>query len=136
MMDTGRKTSYIYTTNLNNGIIISKIKPKKNKNGSHLLTQKIIYRKSQNFSKTPTLKIAFKTTSTIGKLLNEKQETNSYEQSGIYKLTCQSCHKVYIGQTGRNLEMRYKEHIRNIRFNKYGSAFTQHILHKRHQYRQ
>jgi hypothetical protein len=47
--------------------------------------------------KDTNLKTAFKTTSTIGKLLNEKQETNSYEQSGIYKITCQSCYKVYIG---------------------------------------
>jgi hypothetical protein len=30
--------------------------------------------------------------------------------------------------------MRYKEHIRNIRFNKDESAFAQHILNKRHQY--
>jgi hypothetical protein len=78
--------------------------------------------------------MAFKTTSITGKLLNEKQETNSCEQCGIYKITCQSCHKVYIGHTGRNLTMRYKEHIRNIRFHKDESAFTQHILNKRHQY--
>jgi hypothetical protein len=38
----------------------------------------------------------------------------------------------YIGQTGRNLT-RYKEHIRNIRFNKDESAFAQHILNKQHQ---
>jgi hypothetical protein len=43
------------------------------------------------------------------------------------------CHKVYIGQTGRNLTTRYKEHIRNIRFNKEESAFAQHILGKGHQ---
>jgi hypothetical protein len=59
--------------------------------------------------KDTNLKIALKTTSTLGKLLNEKQEMNSCKQCGIYKITCQSCHKVYIGQTGRNLTMRYKE---------------------------
>jgi hypothetical protein len=82
------------------------------------------------------LKIAFKTNSTIGKLLNEKQEMNPYEQSGIYKITCQSCHKVYVSQTDRNLITihGHKEHIRNIRFNKGDSAFAQHILNKRHQY--
>jgi hypothetical protein len=59
---------------------------------------------------------------------------NPYEQSGIYKLTCQSCHKAYIGQTGRNLTTRYKEHIGNICYNKDESAFAQHILSKQHQY--
>jgi hypothetical protein len=83
--------------------------------------------------KDTNLKIAFKTPSTIDKLLNEKQETNSYGQSGIYKITCQSCYKIYIGQTGRHLT-RYKEHIRNIRLNKDESTFDQHILNKGHQY--
>jgi hypothetical protein len=91
-------------------------------------------RKITKLFKDTNLKIAFKTTSTLGKLLNEKQEIDSYERSRIYKITCQSCHKVYISQTGRNLTTRYKEHIRNIRSNKDESAFTQHILNKRHQY--
>jgi hypothetical protein len=58
---------------------------------------------------------------------------NPYKQSGSYKLTCQSCHKAYIGQTGRNLTTRYKEHTRNIRFNKDELAFAQHVLNKQHQ---
>jgi AICAR transformylase/IMP cyclohydrolase PurH len=60
-------------------------------------------RKITKLFKHTNLKIAFKATSTIEKLLKEKQGTNSHEQSGIYKITCQSCHKVYIGQMGRNL---------------------------------
>jgi hypothetical protein len=47
---------------------------------------------------------------------------------------CQSCHKVYIGQTGRSLNIRYTEHIRSIRYNKEDSAFAQHILNTGHQY--
>jgi hypothetical protein len=43
-------------------------------------------------------------------------------------------HKVYIGQTGRNLTTRYKELIRKVRLNKDKSAFAQHILNKQHQY--
>jgi hypothetical protein len=49
-------------------------------------------------------------------------------------MTCQSCRKVYIGQTGRTLTTRYKEHIRNIRFNTEEPAFAQHTLGKIHQY--
>jgi hypothetical protein len=80
------------------------------------------------------IKIAFRTSNTIDKLLGNGYKTNKYEKSGIYKLTCQSCQKTYIGQTGRNLKTRYKEHIRNIRLNKDESAFAQHILNRRHQY--
>jgi hypothetical protein len=81
-------------------------------------------RKVTKLFKDTNMKIAYRTTSTIGKLLDEKHKTNPYEQSGIYKLTCQSCHKMYIGQTGRKLTTRYKEHIRNIRFKKDESAFA------------
>jgi hypothetical protein len=59
------------------------------------------------------IKIAFKTTHIIDRALPEKHNTNPYEQSGLYKLTCHSCHQVHIGQTGRKLSTRYSEHIRN-----------------------
>jgi hypothetical protein len=36
--------------------------------------------------------------------------------------------------SGRNLTTGYKEHIRNIHFNKDESAFAQHIPNKQHQY--
>jgi hypothetical protein len=42
--------------------------------------------------------------------------------------------KVYIGQTGRNLKTRFKEHIRSIRYNKDESTYAQHILNRGHQY--
>jgi hypothetical protein len=67
--------------------------------------------------KNTILKITFKATTTVGKLLGDTGTTNIYEQSGIYKMTCQSCHEVCTGQTGRNLT-RYKEYVRHKRFNK------------------
>jgi hypothetical protein len=36
----------------------------------------------------------------------------------IYKLTCPDCGKIYTGQTGRNVEKRYKEHLFSFRSNK------------------
>jgi hypothetical protein len=47
-------------------------------------------------------------------------------------MICQSCHKVYIEQTGTNLIKRYEEHVRNIRHNKEESAFAQHVLNEGH----
>jgi hypothetical protein len=84
--------------------------------------------------KNTNLKPVFKTTTTVGKLLGDTCTTNTYKHSGIYKMTFQSCHKVYIGERGRNLTTTYKEHIRNIMFNKEESAFAQHILGQGHQY--
>jgi hypothetical protein len=62
------------------------------------------------------------------------QKTHKYEQSGIPKLTCQSCHNVYIKQTGRSLKTRYKEHLRSIKNNKDDSAFAEHVLNTGHLY--
>jgi hypothetical protein len=59
-------------------------------------------RKITNLFKDTNLKIAFRTTNTITKILSNNYVTNTCEQSGIYNITCQSCHKVYVGQTGRN----------------------------------
>ena len=91
-------------------------------------------RKITKLFRNTNIKIAYKTNHTLGKLVHERKNIDPYEQSGIYKLTCQSCQKVYIGQTGRKLSTRYTEHIRNIRLNKDESAFAQHILNTRHQY--
>jgi len=47
----------------------------------------------------------------------QKLNTNTYMRSGIYQLQSQTCHLSYIGQTGRRLEQRYKEHTRYITSN-------------------
>jgi transposase-like protein len=125
-MDTKRKTSYSDTINSNYEKTIQKTQPETNKKWvSFTYTGHYIWKITKLF-KDINIKIAYRTTSTLDKLLNEKQKTNPYEQSGIYKLTCQSCHKMYIDQTGRKLT-RYKEHIRSTHFNKDESAFAQHI---------
>jgi hypothetical protein len=90
--------------------------------------------KITNLFKDTNLKIAFKTTTNLNNLLNTKTIPYIYDQSGIYKLTCQICQKVYIGQMGRCLNIRYKKHIGSIRYNNDDSAFAQHILNTGHQY--
>jgi len=54
--------------------------------------------------------------------------------SGIYKLTCNTCKMSYIGQTSRNLNERYQEHIYYIRNNDPQSAYAQHIPQNLHEY--
>jgi hypothetical protein len=48
--------------------------------------------------------------------------------SGIYKPTCNTWKISYIGQTSRNLNQKYRRHIRYIRNNDPQSAYAQHIL--------
>jgi hypothetical protein len=91
-------------------------------------------RKITKLFKNMNIKVAFRTNNTIDRILGNNYAINKYDKSGIYKLTCQTCQKVYISQTGRNLNTRFKEHIRNIRFNKDESAYAQHILNRGHQY--
>jgi hypothetical protein len=41
---------------------------------------------------------------------------------------------VYVGQCGRAISVRFKEHIRHIRSNNSTSAFATHISENRHEY--
>jgi predicted GIY-YIG superfamily endonuclease len=66
-------------------------------------------------------------------MLKPINRKNKYDNSGIYKLKCQTCHGLYIGQTGGNLKGRYAEH-REIRNNKPQTGYSQHILDIRHEY--
>ena len=45
-----------------------------------------------------------------------------------------TCNKAYIGQTNRNITVRYNEHKRYIRSNNPQSAYAEHILNNRHEY--
>jgi len=56
------------------------------------------------------------------------------QKNGIYKITCKTCHKAYVGQTSRNLKSRFREHKRYIKNNDPRSAYSLHILNCRHEY--
>jgi hypothetical protein len=59
---------------------------------------------------------------------------NRYDESGVYELICQNCPGTYIGQTGRNFETRFKEHVQDIKNNKSKIGFAHHILNTGHAY--
>jgi hypothetical protein len=48
--------------------------------------------------------------------------------SGIHQTNCKDCQLKHIGQTGRNFQTRYKEHIQAIKTNKPNFKYAQHIL--------
>jgi len=90
-------------------------------------------RRITNLFKDTNIIIAFKTTNTIQQQLS-KENTNRTNPNGIYKLQCNTCNRVYIGQAGRSINIRYKEHIRYIKYNNPQSAYAAHILQNRHEY--
>jgi hypothetical protein len=86
--------------------------------------------------KNTNINTAFKNTNTIQQYTKPKtiDKNQDYNTSGIYKFTCNTCKMSCIGQTSRNLNQRYREHIRYIRNNDPQSAYAQHILQNLHEY--
>jgi hypothetical protein len=44
------------------------------------------------------------------------------------------CNRAYVGQSGRPITIRHKEHMRYIKTNNLASAYTTHIINNRHKY--
>ena len=74
-------------------------------------------RKVTNLFRNTKTGIAFKATATLQQLTRPKTQNlkSDYEKSGIYKITCKTCHKSHVGQTGRNLKTGFQEHTRYIK---------------------
>jgi hypothetical protein len=89
-------------------------------------------RKITNLFKHTNLKIALRPSNTIYQQLSQKSDL--VNPSGIYQLKCNTCKRLYIGQPGRPITTRYKEHIRYIKNNNPTSAYATHILNNRHEF--
>jgi hypothetical protein len=69
-----------------------------------------LIRKVTNLFKQSNLRIVLRATNTTYQQLTEKPAQNN--SSGIYKLKFNTCNRAYIGQFGRSIAVRHKEHIR------------------------
>jgi len=49
-------------------------------------------------------------------------------------MECNTCNKVYVGQAGRAIGVKFKEYIKYIRSNNSASSYATHILENRHVY--
>jgi hypothetical protein len=80
--------------------------------------------------------IAYTTGSNLYKLLTQKNHSihtsDPYNRNGVYQLTCTTCNKRYIGQTGRPFRTRFKEHERDFKHNTYKSNFARHLAEEQH----
>ena len=77
-------------------------------------------------------KVAFTAGRKIGDLMKERTKDVSTDKSVVYKVPCGSCRKSYIGETGRGIEIRLKEHKRDLRNHMDHSAFVGHALETNH----
>ena len=75
--------------------------------------------------------VAFKYKSTIKSLL-VKNKCSVESGAGIYKIPCNDCSLVYIGETGRNLETRIKEHKYAIKSCNFNNAIFNHVYKEDH----
>lgn len=58
------------------------------------------------------VKVDFRTKSKLGQILRHSVEPvpDKLSRAGLYKILCGSCNKFYIGQTGHDFKIRYREH--------------------------
>ena len=91
-----------------------------------------LIRRVTNLFKHTELNIAYKATNTIKQQIAGKQINN--DPSGVYKLKCNTCNRVYVGRSGRAITKRYKEHITYIKSNNPISAYATHILQNIHEF--
>jgi len=82
-----------------------------------------------NLFRKTNLKIAFRTNNTVQSLLRHKRQVpHICTQSGVYALTCPDCKKMYVGQTGRNFQVRFKVHKNEFKTNSHTSNFAKHLI--------
>ena len=71
-------------------------------------------------------RLVFKYHNKIGsKLINNNPQPVT--SCGVYKIPCGDCPKFYIGETGRDLSVRIKEHVKDIEHNKPESGVVTHV---------
>jgi hypothetical protein len=65
-------------------------------------------------------------------LLRTAKDDLGLKIPGVYHIPCE-CGKVYIGQTGRSIEARCKEHMRHIRLDQPEKSVAEHSINTGHQ---
>ncbi len=81
------------------------------------------------------INVAYKTQNTICKILaqhNTNSNIDKFSTCGMYQLTCIDCNMKYVGQRGRPLRVRYREHFRDFKFGNGNSKFAQNLIEHKH----
>lgn len=77
-----------------------------------------LHHKFQKIFKKHKITLAPQNNFSLQKILcnNIKDSTPELQKSGVYKINCADCNKLYIGKTKRTLETRLKEHLRAVKY--------------------
>ena len=78
--------------------------------------------------------LVYKYNNKLSTKLCKNKFSNSYNVSGVYKIDCNNCKKFYIGETGRDLNVRMKEHKKDICNVKSHSGVVDHVLKTGHDF--
>ena len=79
----------------------------------------------QKLLKSFSIDLVFRYDSTIRNYVI-KNSPNIEETGGVYYIPCKICDKIYIGQTGKHLSERLKQHKYNVRTAVESSAVFKH----------
>jgi hypothetical protein len=85
----------------------------------------------------PNIKInfAFKKTNSLKSIflpIQKGKDPNRLDSKIIYKIQCNDCESIYIGETARDKTTRMKEHQNNIKKMDHNSRIFQHVYHNSH----
>ena len=69
----------------------------------------------------------FKYNEKLANKLTKNKLSSKPLESGVYKIDCRECNKIYIGESGRSFHIRMKEHKHDIVINKPMSAVSSHV---------
>ena len=105
-----------------------------NVNNNHTNSKTIVLPYHENFLdiKKPLkilgVRIAFSYSTIKNKLICNAPKG----EGGVYKIECKDCSSVYIGQTGKTLEKRVKQHKYSVRTGQSNNAIFNHIFNNDH----
>lgn len=69
----------------------------------------------------------------LGRLLvNNKLGDHKENRSGVYEVKCKECDAIYVGQSGRNISIRIKEHVKSIEDRRSSTGFAEHCISNGH----
>lgn len=76
------------------------------------------------------MQLVYRTQNKLSNFLGStKDKPKTLEKSGIYQIVCSCCGSIYYGQSRRQVQIRYKEHLASIKNNKPSkSSVAEHAL--------
>ena len=83
------------------------------------------------FKRNFDVRIIFKNSKTIKNLLIKNSPVSEFNGC-VHKIPCNNCDRFYVGQTGKHLEKRIKQHKYSVRSGQESSAIFCHVRDKNH----